>query len=211
MILAFDLIPLVIGISSWRRVSADLRVLAAFFALTTIFDLILLYLAIYKMPNRDVLLIYSWLEFLVFGYLYLCWQSSKRPKSVLSSCFGFLILFFCLGSFLNPEQDFLYYTQIAECTTFIALSLHTLYKFMASDLGAISKDHRFWVSSGILIYFTGHCLFFVSAPFAETFDFWVLLLTVNLIANLFYTGGVLSQRSLKTGRSSSLEPGLSWL
>ncbi len=210
LILVFDLIPVVFGISLWHRLRTDLRIFAVFFAISFTFDIILLYLAIHRGPNLDVLMSYALLEYAVLTYLYSQWELPRRLAMKLWASIVCLTLLVGVGLVTLEKVNFLHYLQIVESTLLIGLSIHALCKFLVSDQSD-EKVYRFRISCGILVYFATYSLLFAITPMASTLELWVALLVASLIANFFYTGGFLSQHRLNIARSSSLEPGLSWL
>jgi len=204
-----DLLPLAIGFHFRNCLSRELKVLLIFISIAFSTDIVLIYCAYHKMPNMGLVSIYSLLEFGIFYCLFSIILGVRRLNRFLWG--GFLTLTFLPTISLAwvSLSDLLHMVKIAECAILISLALYTLYSLIHDDSGPVLKEPKFWIATGVLIYFSGNALFFTTLPFLKTNTIWTLHLVLNLIANLFYTGGFLSRRRLTTGRSSSLEPELS--
>ena len=206
---AIDLSPLVVGFFLRKRLCRELGMLLILTSMAVLADSVLIYYAYHKMPNIGLVTIYSLLEFGAFYYLFCILLAVKRLGRFLWAGLLALTILPAIGLALSSLMDVLYTVKIAECAILIPLALYTLYSIIHDDSEPVLKEPKFWIASGVLVYFSGNALFFTTLPFLESNTIWALHLILNLIANLFYTGGFLSQRRSKTGRSSSLEPELS--
>ena len=204
-----DLIPLAIGFHFRNYLSRELRVLFIFISMAVSADVVLIYYAYYKMPNIEIVSTFSLLEFGIFFYLFGILIGVKQPNRMIVASFLALTILPTISLAWVNLSHVLHIIKIAECAILIPLSLYALYSIVKNNSNPEIKEPKFWTASGVLIYFSGNALLFTTIPFFETNVVWLLHLILNLIANLFYTGGFLSRRRSKTGRSSSLEPELS--
>lgn len=211
---ATDLVPFVVGICIWERLSRELKILWIFFLLTVLTDVLVVYLAVNKMTNIWLFSIFTILEYGFLVYVFSCWEGRELVKRALQfSLIIFATIWLCLRLAGIPGAEIYYYGKLVESVVLVALSVHLLYTVNKSGVASLLKSAHFWFGSGVLLYFAGNVMLFALNIFIETrfiSSFWLIHSGLNIVANLCYTGGFLSHYRFKAcGSSASARP-LSW-
>ncbi|HBZ02047.1 MAG TPA: hypothetical protein DEO84_12085, partial [candidate division Zixibacteria bacterium] len=88
------------------------------------------------------------------------------------------------------------FTISLSCIVYTLVSAVTLISLKKADFGNISKDMRFWVSSGLLVYSSGSLAFFVFFPLiAQSYlvTVWAVYSVINIFAYVLFGIGFLCQ------------------
>ena len=205
-----DLIPLWLGLRVFRNLNKHLMILLAFFILTVAFNAVFIFLSFYKLSNLHFLNLFALVQYSFFIYVFSGWQTKKKLRmglqfSILLSWFfwmGFKIFGMSFG-------DLLYFTVTIASVILVIVSVDTLLSLNRDNSITIFRYSSFWIAGGVLIYFAGNMLLVAFSIFVKVGSLWLIHVGLNIIANICYAGGFISQSRLKIGGSSLLEPQLS--
>ena len=184
-------IPFVSGLIFYRVLDKNLKILLIFIFVKIITDAVAITLAMHQLNNMWIFHIYTLLEYCFLTYILANWQQVKLSKIILfTSIFVFAMIWIISKFTIEKFILFDNYTSTLSSTLLTGLSLLTLFQIMKDNLTGIFHDHRFWVSFAILIYAAGNFFTFAMA----TVYLWSPHNMINILSNLCYTGGFLSNR-----------------
>ncbi len=177
-------IPLVVALFLFKKLSIEMKLFVGYFAITLSVDSISLYLI---MTDRSVFWMHHYFtlfEYFTFALLFLYWQKKRLGKlvSVLSMPI-FAIFWIVSKKYFEQPNDFDYLTSTTESILLMAISILYFLESAEYAYPRISKRYSFWVTSGVLIYFSSNFLTFILANVAE---FWFIHHIVNFFTNLLF-------------------------
>ncbi len=185
---AIDFIPLAFGFFSRLRLNKFQRVLFWLIAISFAADLCLVYLSYNRLPNLALVTLYSLLDLAFFCYIFSLWQGDRFfGKALISLGYLFVPVSIVLWLTLDDLLSLNKWVNIFESLLFVTLALHTIgglsrYKTVLRP----QREPRFWISFGALLYFAGAGGVYLSLDQGWP-QLGVLHLSLNLIANLFYS------------------------
>lgn len=100
------------------------------------------------------------------------------------------------ASLISGLQSFNPLARLVESILLLFFSLAYLYKTLNEmRVERLEREPSFWISSGLLIYFAGGFLIFISSNYLmplemTAFLFWGLHAVLNTILNLFYSAAL---------------------
>jgi len=189
--------PLGTGIFTFRRLSADMRLLVLLFLLTTLVEGITFYQALTGVNSHWLHFIYTPISYGLLVYVFSGWQANDKVKwGSLASIPIFLAI--CVWNIviqhrLDTINDF---TQSLANVILVLFASYTFLWLLAEDLGSIYRDYRFWISAAVLIYSAGSLGYFVMHNIISSERIvvaWYFHIVLNILANLTYSVGLLCQ------------------
>lgn len=160
----FELVSLLVAIFYFKKIKSSFLVwLIPFLILTCLTEIAgLYYKYVLHQENGMIYNLYMLLEFPFWTayYRYLA-KSGKQRKVITIS--GLLALAFAVINLLGIQGPvrFNSYTQIAGALLIICLSAHYFYSLLReAEETTLFKNAFFWISSGVLFYYTGTFLYF---------------------------------------------------
>lgn len=186
------LFPLTAGLIKFRNSKLEVKILVIYFFFACLMDAVLIQKAFNDENNIWLLHYFTPLEYgllvLVFSY----WQDSPLLKSILRSSIGaFFIFFGGTGVLAERPQMFDSYAASLEGVMLIAISTYTLIMLNRGNTNRLTRDYRFWICSGVLIYFSGNLMLF---SWSRIIVAWWMHNILNVLANFIFAGGILCSR-----------------
>lgn len=199
-----SIVPIVTGLWLWNKLSAAFRFIWLYCFLSLIVEQLLHYFARNGINNMPFFHFFPVVEFTLFVLFYkyqLKEIVNTRHYIILPFLFVLITLinlFFFQGIFeLNSN------TTSVESVVLVLLTLYAFYLLVKNmSLTNHLFNRLFWVSSGILIYFSGLLLFFILNNFFAENIFrlytigWIYHAFLNINLYLFFTIGLWKQQKI---------------
>jgi len=187
------IILLIIGLIRFKSLSKELKLFLFFIIFIILTDLTLFFLAAKRINNLWLIHFYTLFEFIILSFLFSYWQKTKYVIYGLRfSIFIFALIWIVAKIVLENFSRFDNFTASFSSIILMCFAIITLINLIKEPTFNILREPKFWVSSGILIYFGGN---FFSFALSTVITVWSLHDVINIIANLFYAGGFLSSRN----------------
>ena len=198
-LLNFAVVPVfitaVIGVVRFRQFNRVQRYLVGLTLCALLMEVCGHILAHYKRPNLFLAPIDTTLE---FGFLALIYQRVLRP-GVASRFIPVVALAFVLGSALtfSPRLDTVQFSPVQhflESVLVLGFVLLFFYREINRKVIAVrlEREPMFWISTGLLLYFSGNALIFLSSNYvlnhsrATSMSVWAIHAVLYMLLNVFY-------------------------
>ena len=146
--LVSGMVPLCFALPKFKRLTAELKLMAVYLMLAIIFTAITHTMSAFKMNNLNVITLFTWIETFTFCYIFSKWSNSKIAFKLAMSGFLFFSLYFILsfkvGHFNTPMEVF-------EGLMVGSLAAFLLFKISINTNDIIYKDYRFWFTAPTLL------------------------------------------------------------
>lgn len=208
---AADILPLLAGLTYVRHLNRPLRLLILFYLFILGVNVSNIYSHIHQVSNLWGLNAFIMVEYAFLAYIFSFWIDRPKVKKLLQTSIPLMILSWVIVKLCGATLfDTLHYFKVVESSLLISLSTYKLHKITSESESPSYQLPEFWISVGVLLYFSGNILLFIAMKlfldmqlFAKV---WMIHVGLNVVANLFYSGGFLSQGRLKSCGSLYLEP-----
>ena len=182
-------IPLSIGVLRYHRLRLEMRLLLLLFASMALVEALSFYQAYNYRGTIWLFHLYTPVEYSLLALVFSFWQKRAFLRKMLLYSIPLFVLI-CVGSelFLATSNNFDNFTASLESVLLVAISSFTLLGINLEDGGNILGDPRFWVGTAVLIYFAGNLMIF---GLSEEITFWWTHNSLNISANLLFSGGFL--------------------
>lgn len=183
----------------YRSHTRVLRLLAWFFVVAGLFDLLSLVAKFWDIQNLPLFQVFAVVNLLFLSALYYHTLQGTVLRQFVRVAAG-LILGITLYSALLPGgvKQFPSLSMTAQCVLFIVLSLFYFYQLLHQPtVVAIENNPLFWINAGVLIYFSGNLFLFMlqewisRTPELHLNNYWAIHSVANILANLLYAAGLL--------------------
>jgi hypothetical protein len=189
------LLPLAIGLVRWKKLADVQQLLMLLLLISFLFEIGAVWVSEkLDLPNLPLLHLFTIIQFTI---LILIFHKVLVPRFTKRWLWGILIGFgvFAITDalFISNLQSFNPLARLVESLILITCSFLYLNKTLQElKIKHLDREPMFWISAGVLIYFAGGFLIFISSnyimPIKLTFFlFWGLHAVLNIITNLFYS------------------------
>jgi len=169
-----------------------------FVCLAMITEIVTLCMAMEKMNNLWVLHIHHLLEFGLLMQIISMWQRQPLFRKIWLISIPFFIIFWIISnltieSFFGPAE----YSHVVFSGVLVFASIYSLINLMKDESLILWKEIRFWITSGILIYFGGNTVLFLffdkifALKTQDAITVWNIHWIIDTIVNVFYAIGFL--------------------
>ncbi len=189
------IIPFIVGLYLYFKLNTAMKFLFLLLCVGLIVDAIGYYLYSYTKFRNTLWLfhLYTLMEYSLLILIFSFMQKNIKLKRVFRlSIPVFFVIWIGAKLFFEDFSQRDNYTSSLECLLLVAAAFSTLYALGKYHFDNIFRDPRFWVSSAVLIYFSGNLLAFALSNTSVNWSFHHSLMSI--ISNLFYTGGFLCLR-----------------
>jgi len=169
-----------------------------FTVLNLLTEIITFLLSRYTINNHWVLHIYDLLEYCILILMFSRWQPERRISDFLKLSMPVFVIFWIVSKFtIESLSGLSNYVHPAACLIFIIVSILTLYQLVKSELSKLVKVPRYWIVSGVLLFFAGSIMFYLlENEFASLrYDDAILIMkvhwSVGALVNVIYSIGFL--------------------
>lgn len=188
------LLPVIVGIVWYNRLSKPLIILSWFLILSAFFEMALQYTSYNGINNLIIINVHNIVEFVFLGAVfYKVFNSAIIKKGMLAVLAAFGAFAVANLLFMQGTGQFNTWTMGLECLLLMLMVLLFLFElFKEGKVLRLERYPMFWVASGALFYFAGSLFLFIfsnyvlagsqNALYAE----WGIHSSVNIITNLCY-------------------------
>ena len=197
--------PLVLGWLGWKKQERGMRVFFILLCLVVISETTA-FLTSYTESNLLVYDIFTAVEYaflmLMFGSWY---EENTFRRGMMWSVPVFIAIWITAKFILKETGEFDSVFLSIESVVFVFLSVLTLAKEMRDSNVLLVDNPRFWVSSGVLVYFAGNLFLFalieqVLQPSMQRYHgAWLIHTALNVTKNILFALGFLSTGGPKDG------------
>lgn len=185
-----SIIPFLFGAVFFRDFNKDLKLYFILFVIAVIFDLIINYLT--SQGINSWLLINFWIliEYVATIYVFSYWQKNSQLQNILRWTIPVYIVFWIIAKVFEIEglHWFPQYTRSVSSIILTVLALYTLIKL--GETGSfIYKHYQFWISVGVLLYFSGNIVLFSLSDLKLVSNLFFIHNILDISANFLYAGG----------------------
>ncbi|KYG81689.1 hypothetical protein EV198_1896 [Roseivirga ehrenbergii] len=168
------------------RYNAPLRIIILFISLSFLTDLVSVFLF---GNNYTVLHLYGFLEALILFWFFNTVIKNQKWIPFLAIAFS---VFYLINSIWFEWGVFNTIGRSVECLIMIFLSLRLFYQFFKLEEDIfIDRSPIFWISIGVLVYFSGAFFTFTLSKYILTdAPLWILHNISNVLKNVFLAIGL---------------------
>lgn len=190
-----------IGIYVYKSLSMIMRLLLYFIIISLIMNILNYYVGLYWKNNIWIFHISTLIEFIFLAYIFSYWQKMPIIRKIFRvSIIGFAVIWVLSKIWIEDFSTADTYTSSIANAILTGMSSYTLISIIQDSSKPIFFDSRFWVSSSVLIYYTG-TLFTVALSNAlqniaitDAAAMWVIHNIMAIISYFFIMGGFISLR-----------------
>jgi hypothetical protein len=192
------LFPLAAALYGFRRLNFEMKLLGYFFILSAFVDVTLLITASFHANNLWLLNIFMLIEAAV--YLFICarWLHSEKLFRSVMVLFVLYFLFWIYTTFVSGSfTEFNDKEKTLKGILLVLISGYLLIRISQEETIYLTRDYRFWVLSGILLYFLIGVIVFTTANYVlenhvkAMYYSWSIHSVINIISNLLFAYGFL--------------------
>lgn len=191
------ILPLAAGLWFRDRLTAPLILLLIYAAIVfgvELSSMILIYF--YKSRTLWLFQLFTLLEFVLLSSMFLLWHTSKTKKIVIGALITAFTITWLLVIRNADESTFDSLVVTVEAVLLVGMAVVSLITLALEYTGSLFGNSRFWISSGVLLYFTGNLIVFAlgSQLLQErdaALNAWKFHAVLNVVAHVFYMTGYL--------------------
>lgn len=209
--LATSSVVVAVGILRFSSLRTEMRILLFFFIFFLAVNLSSLFFSIALGNNLWLYHLSTLIEFCTFVVVFSFWQPTQKSAFLLRS---FIVIFFIVWVlakiFIEDFRHFDSFTSSIRSTLLVMIALYLLYSLLQRDWQKPGQDFRFWILSGVLIYFTADVAFIalsnliVNLPRPDVVRLWSLHWLIGIVANILYMTAFLTSKPQGTVREPSI-------
>ena len=178
-----------------------MKILLVLVSLSLLFGILLYPIHAIWGSNLYVFHFFTLLEYSLLTFIFSKWQKIEWFKKALRiSILIFAVIWILSKLWIEDFSSTDNYTSSIANTLLVGISAYTMLSLLQDNIETLFMEHRFWISSGVLIYYGGS-LFTIALSNAlqsitktEATVMWGIHNVLFIAANLCYTGGFLSLR-----------------
>ena len=198
---AFTVIfPLALAKMGWRKLDQGMRYFAILLLLALLSESTAFILGGYfKKDNRIVYDIFTAVEYAFFILVFSSWHGKNTFRTaMLVSIPVFLTVWITAKLFVGVSGEFDSIFLSLVSVVFVFISVVTLVKEMRDSEVLLVDNPRFWVSSGVLVYFAGNLFVFalieqlLQPSVTRYHSAWLIHTALNVIKNILFSLGFLA-------------------
>jgi hypothetical protein len=198
---AFTVIfPLVLALLGWARLDKGMRFFAVLLCLVLLSETTAFLLGGYfKVNNLFIYDIFTAVEYVFFILVFSSWHGKNILRtSMLVSIPVFLLVWIAAKMPVGLSGGFDSVFLSVESVVFVFISVVTLAKEMRDSEVLLVDNPRFWISSGVLVYFAGNLFVFalieqlLEPSIPRNHTAWMIHTTLNVTKNVLFSIGFLA-------------------
>lgn len=192
----------ILGVWRFGKLSRELRVVAIYLVVSMAFSLTQYYFAKRNINNLWLTHFFTPIQYAFLAWTLSLWQRSPQIQRILQMS-AVIFAAICLGSILLLEnlRTFNIYSRPFESVLLVISSGYALYLLNKNDSGSLLRRPEFWVSSAILLYFSGMVVLyamsnsFLRASFDTLRVAWIAHSVVSVIFSSLFAVAFLCKRT----------------
>jgi hypothetical protein len=188
------IVATVVGVTRFKRLLPTLRGVAVLVICELFIEVLSRIVAAWQGTNLFILSIDTLLEFTLLAWVY---RRALAP-STTSRWLGAVVVVFALGSlltYLQPASFIRFNTlqRFVESLLVLSLTIQYFIKVIRElVIIRLERDPMFWVSVGLLVYFSSNVFIFISSNYvvqrseALSMKLWIIHAILYMVLNSFY-------------------------
>jgi hypothetical protein len=197
------ILPVIAALYNYRYLDKVLKIAAAFFLVSAVFDLVLqLVVRMGINNNHPLIYIFIIVSVLFFAaiYFYAFFNPKLKKAILILSAIALLIILFNV-IFIESIWDYPSLSITVLGVLLIFFSLMYFYQLLnRQEFIHIEKQGLFWINTGVLFYFSINLFLFML--FRQILlrhpEYYMIHDVTNIIANILYSVGLLCKPQKKT-------------
>jgi len=192
------LFPFASGLYVYKNLK-DLRLFWYFITFCVFFELLSGYYAFYGRNNLFLINIYTVIELVAIAFSFRAWIENEIFKKFIPWVCVLFIITWTYLTYINGIIQFNDKATLYESLIILSLSGYFLISYVSKAEHAPFRDSKFWISSGIFIYFATTMILFSSLLFIKNpiigKYFGFIHVIINFFINLIFFIGFLCRRA----------------
>ncbi len=187
------LLPILISIFRWQQINPLQRLIAYLAGITLIGELVILIAAYQLGNNLPFIHLFTVIQFIVLSQIFKRGLVPFISSSIIQGLVLFIIgLALVDAIWLNGIYNFNSYARPLASLILISLGLAFLYKTLSElKIRSLEREPLFWITVGVLLYFSGNLIIFISTNYVKISNqalltLWSVHAIFNIILNTTY-------------------------
>jgi len=195
-------IPFFVALYFYKKFDKITKLFFTYLALSAFFETLMIIWVIKGEHNLWIAHVFTPIEYGLLAYMLSCWQENQSFKKFIRVSIPIVILLIIsLNLFdVEPTNTFDYISIPVTSLLLAAFSWHILHQMSIQDTGNLLKNHKFWITVGIFIYFSGGLFVFAMGILPQN-DALYVIFQVNsvllIIRNICFVIGIMYQNPIK--------------
>ncbi len=195
-------VTFIVALCFCKKFDKSTKLFFSYLTLSAIFETIMIIWVVKGENNLWISHIFTPIEYGLLAYLLSYWQENHTIKKLMRySIPVVIILIISLNlSGIEPTNIFDYISIPITSLLLTAFSWHILHQMSIRDTGNLLKDHKFWITAGVFIYFSSG-LFIFAMGILPQIDALYVIFQVNsgllIIRNIFFSIAMIYQNPVK--------------
>lgn len=195
-------IPFIVALYFYKKFDKITKLFFTYLALSAFFEALMIIWVIRGEHNLWLSHIFTPIEYGFLAYMLSFWQENQAFKKFMRFSIPIVILLIISLNLFGVEQTNTFdYISIPVISVLLAaFSWHILHQMSIHDTGDLLKSHKFWITVGIFIYFSGGLFVFAMGILPQNEALYVIF-QVNsvllIIRNICFVIGLLYQNPVK--------------
>ena len=191
--LFFTTIPFVAGLTTYRKLQVEFKVLAILFIVMFLVEAHNLYQLYNGQNNIWIYHFYFPVEYTALMYVFSVWQTNSLIKVLIRLSIPVLVIISIIYTVQSPSlYVYDHLPMTIALPIYLSISTYTLLNHYSQDKGNILKNPIFWVCAALILFSSCSLMHFVVRNmFSESK--WIIIWTIhavtNMAANLLYAVG----------------------
>lgn len=185
-------VPVTTGIITYKKTNSELKKLFYYLVFTGFVDLFILFLTYRNINYMPVFHVATIIEFLFFAYMFYSTIKSETFKKIVLVCSICYLAFNTYWLiFYGNVYHFNHESRVFQCVLMVFFAL-SYFNFLSMEISTnpfnFFQTPMFWISLGVLFYFTGNFFLFsfymriaVILPVV-----WALHFILNILTNILF-------------------------
>lgn len=179
-------IPFIVALYFYRKFDKITKLFFTYLALSALFEALMILWVIRGENNLWISHIFTPIEYGLLAFMLSCWQGNKTFKKLVRLSIPIVILLTISLNLFGVEQTntFDYISIPVVSVLLAAFSWHILHQMSLHDTGDLLKNHIFWITVGIFIYFSGGLFVFALGILPQNGALYIIF-QVNSVLLIF--------------------------
>lgn len=192
----------VLGLWKFKTLQQEVKLLVALLVILVVIEGLSLYLILsYEGNNLWLSHLVTLLQYVVLAWILAQWQSQEgKRRGILISIWVFIGLWLAAKLTVEGFNQYDNYTATLSGAMLVVIAAQTLQQLNYGNLKNFFRNSRFWISLGVLVYFSGTLIFLalineiVRLSSSAILLAWSIQWLITVVSNILYAEGIICQR-----------------
>lgn len=183
-----------------NSLSRQMRLLIVYFGEGLFAEILFAYLGSKGINNLWLLHLFTIIDYCLLIAVFALWQKNILLRRILQISIPLIIILGIISIlYLENIRHFNNFTRPMTSLILTMVSAYTLFELNTEKIVSLFREPRFWVCSGVVLYFTSTLLIFslsnilLNLPHHLVRVIFEFNIIMNIVANIIYTRGFLCQ------------------